>query len=152
MQNNLFKQIKIGLILFGMFAINAHATLMSGSVHVDNLVSVYISTDDTIEGTLLASGTDWTIATAFTNFNLATGTDYFLHVFAEDAGGRAGFIGDFSLTGTDHLFVNGLSTITTNPTDWVVNKTGWGIGNVAATSLGVNGISPSCNDNKTLFA
>lgn len=113
---------------------------LTGSLHVDNSFEAYISTDDTVQGTLLTSGTDWP-----TLYNLASeltpGQDYYLHIKGTDVGGEAGFLGHFELKNTDLTFSNGLTTLNTNTTDWVVSTTGWG-GYTAATSYGVNGVSP----------
>lgn len=113
---------------------------LSGTLHVDNSFEVFISTDDSVEGTLISSGTNWPTAYTLAT-TLSAGQEYYLHVKALDAGGAAGFIGSFELTGTDHTFSNGLATLNTNTTDWIVSKTGWG-DYVPASSFGVNGVSP----------
>lgn len=118
----------------------ATATELSGTLNVDNRFEAYISTDDSVQGTFLGSGTNWptTYAIAAT---LNPGQDYFLHIRGIDEGERAGFLGDFELIGADHKFANGLATLDTNITDWVVSKTGWS-SYQPASAYGANGVSP----------
>ena len=102
----------------------AQATLISGDLTVDNQQWVYLSTDDSVQGDFVSSGNNWG-ATDSISATLAAGVDYFLHIRAEDVGGIAGFIGDFSLDSSEHVFANGLSYITTNNSDWNVSTSGW---------------------------
>ncbi|MES2316974.1 MAG: PEP-CTERM sorting domain-containing protein [Pseudomonadota bacterium] len=124
-----------------MVAASSSAAVLTTKMSVDNTYSVYISTSNNVQGTLFGSGADWT--TTFTNStNLIAGTTYFLHLYAHDQGGIAGFLGDFSLTGGGHQFANGLTSMTTNTTNWMGNTTGFGSPYGAVGSLGVDGVSP----------
>ena len=121
--------------------INVHeGQSLTGNLNVDNTFEVYISTDDSVQGTLLTSGTDWP-----TTYNLAAsltaGQTYYLHIKATDTGGVAGFLGDFNITDSNHTFSNGLTTLNTNTTDWTVSTTGWN-NYQPASSYGTNGVSP----------
>jgi len=132
----------IATAAIGLFsAADANATLITGELNVDNGHSVYISTADNEQGTLVSSGGNWGITDTFTH-DLDAGTDYFLHVSAQDWGGIAGFLGEFSLSGSDHVFANGLSDIVTNGTDWNVSLTGWENYQTASVINGANGVSP----------
>lgn len=111
-----------------------------GSMNVDNTFRVYISTDDSVQGTLIGSGDDWP-TTVDIAANLTEGQDYYLHVYATDVGGVAGFLGDFELTGTSHTFSNGLTVLDTNTSDWSVSTTGWE-NYQPASGYGLNGVSP----------
>ena len=133
-----FKLVLFLLILLCSTKIFADSQL-SGTLHVDNSFEVYISTDDSVEGVLISSGNSWPTAYTFLT-TLSAGQEYYLHVKAADSGGAAGFLGDFELSGSNHTFSNGLATLNTNTTDWVVSKTGWS-NYVPASSYGVNGVS-----------
>lgn len=124
-----------------MVAASSSAAVLTTSVSVDNTYSVYISTANNVQGTSFGSGADW--MTTFTNSTpLVAGTDYFLHVYAHDQGGVAGFLGEFSLTGGGHKFSNGLTSLTTNTTDWMGNATGFASPYGAVGGHGRDGISP----------
>jgi MSHA biogenesis protein MshQ len=118
----------------------ASATELSGTINVDNYFDAYISTDDSVQGALLGSGTEWTTTYAIAS-TLNPGQDYFLHIRGIDEGGRAGFLGDFELSGTDHKFANGLASLSTNVADWVVSTSGWSAYQ-PASAFGANGVSP----------
>jgi len=136
---NFVKVFFVGIIL--SITSVANAGVITGKLNVDNQNWVYLSTDDNVQGDFLSSGNNWTVTDYF-NGNLTAGTDYFLHIKAEDVGGIAGFLGEFSLTGNDHVFSNGLVEILTNTTDWNVSTTGWN-NYVAATMVnGTNGVGP----------
>ena len=124
--------------------INVHegitAGQLSGNLNVDNEFEAYISTDDAVQGTLLTSGTNWPTTYALAT-SLIAGQDYFLHIKATDVGGVAGFLGDFTLTGTDHTFSNGLTSLNTNTSNWRVSTTGW-LNYQTPSAYGINGVSP----------
>lgn len=133
-------------LFYAGFAMSA--SNLSGKIHVDNSFEVYISSDDSIQGTLLSTGSNWPTAYALAS-SLNAGQDYYLHVKAIDAGGAAGFIGDFEITGTDHTFSNDLATLTTNTSDWIVSKTGWS-NYLPVSNYGANGASPWRNRTSTV--
>lgn len=124
-----------------MAAASSSAAVLTSSMSVDNTYRVYISTSNNVQGTLFGSGADW--MTTFTNStSLVARTDYFLHVYAHDTGGVAGFLGDFSLTGGGHKFSNGRNNLTTNTTDWMGNTTGFASTYGAVGGHGRDGVSP----------
>jgi len=114
--------------------------LLSGSLNVDNTFNAYISTDDSVQGTLIGTGNNWP-TTVDISSSLTVGQDYYLHIYATDVGGVAGFLGDFELTNTDHTFSNGLTTLNTNTTNWSVSTVGWN-NYQPASGYGVNGVAP----------
>lgn len=117
------------------------AAVLTSHLSVDNGYAVYISTANNVQGTLFGSGNDWT--TTYTNSTtLVAGTNYFLHVYAYDQGGIAGVLGDFSLAGGGFKFSNGLSTLTTDTSNWMGNNTGFGGAYGAVGSLGTDGVGP----------
>ncbi len=114
---------------------------LSGTLHVDNYFSAYLSTDDNIQGSLLGSGSNWGFGYGIGNTMLTEGQDYFLHVASSDSGWIAGFLGEFLLSGESHEFANKQNFITTNTTDWLVSTTGWS-NYTTVTDLGANGSWP----------
>ncbi|WP_371194167.1 DUF6701 domain-containing protein [Glaciecola sp. SC05] len=113
---------------------------LNGTVHIDNAFEAYISTDDSVQGTLIGSGTNWPTAYSFTT-TLTPGQDYYLHIRAVDTGGVAAFLGEFELTGGEHTFENGLTTLITDTLHWRVSTTGWS-NYLAVSGYGLNGVSP----------
>lgn len=134
------------LLSFGLAALSvsgtASATLLTGKFNVDNGYIAYISTSDSVQGTQFGAANDW--PPTFTDtVSLSAGIDYYLHVYAYDQGGIAGFLGQFSLSGSDHQFVNNTTSLLTNVTDWSGNNSGWGNTYLASlTDLGANGVGP----------
>jgi len=137
-----YKNITKSLLLIStLFVSNLlHATVLTGGLNVDNAFQAYVSTDDNVQGSLIGSGANWPSTIGATT-SLLSGQNYFLHIAAQDHGGIAGFLGDFSLAGADHLFANGSNFIATNTTDWMVSTTGWS-GYSSVTDLGLNGVGP----------
>lgn len=124
-----------------MVAAGSSAAVLTTKMSVDNGYHVYVSTADNVQGTEFGSGNNWT--TTYTNSTtLAAGQSYFLHIYAYDQGGIAGLLGDFSLTGGGHKFGNGLTSMTTNTTNWMGNTTGFGAAYGAVGSLGNDGVGP----------
>lgn len=119
----------------------ASATVLNSTLYVDNNFVAYISTSDTVQGTEFSSGNNW--PTGYTgSTTLTKGQDYFLHILARDEGGVAGLMGAFSLTGTDHSFVNGTQSLVSSTSAFKGNNTGFnGVYN-ALGDYGVNGVSP----------
>lgn len=122
-------------------AVLPSAAVLTSHLSVDNGYSIFLSTADNVQGTSFGSGNNWT--STFTNTkSLVAGTSYFLHVYAYDQGGIAGFLGDFSLSGTSHKFANGQAFLTTNTTDWKGNNSGFGSAYGVVGSLGNDGVGP----------
>jgi len=113
---------------------------LSGNLNVDNQFDAYLSIDDNVQGTFLGSGSNWQISEAISS-GLNEGQDYYLHIHARDIGGAAGFLGEFSLTGSSHTFENGSASLLTNGSDWRVSTSGWSSYQSAST-YGANGVTP----------
>ena len=131
----------IALPITLMLASHANATILTGGVNIDNSYTAYISTSDSVAGTALSSATNWPATQPIGPVSLNAGQDYFLHIAASNITGPAAFLGDFTLSGGDHLFANNSNFLTTNLTDWQVSSTGWS-NYGAVTSYGTNGVSP----------
>lgn len=132
---------RISLLATGLAALSAHANTLSAKVNVDNEFDAYISTTDAVTGTLIGSGVNWPTTYSFST-TLNAGQDYYLHVFARDLGSPAGFLGQFSLSSTDHSFVNGGQYMLTQPSTFQVSSTAFGGPYVTPGDLGANGVSP----------
>lgn len=138
MKKTFITGLAAGLLMTGM----AHATTLTSEISMDNGYQIYISTSDSVAGTQFGAHNNW--PTTFTDSTtLLSGTDYYLHVHGYDQGWIAGFLGEFTLSGTDHKFSNGSTNLLTNVTDWKGNNSGWGATYLSSlTSLGSNGVSP----------
>jgi len=122
-------------------ASSASATVLSSTISMDNGFVAYISTSDNAVGTMFSSGNDWpTSITGSTT--LAAGTDYYLHIHGYDQGWVAGFLGSFSLSGSDHSFSNSLTTLLTDATNWKANRTGFSDPYTAVSTWGTNSVGP----------
>lgn len=137
----MLKKLSFAVSTLLVLSTSASATLLSGGLNVDNGYAAYLSSDNNTQGTLISAGNNWGHTYSFSGVNLNAGEDYFLHVYAYDQGWIAGFLGEFNLTGADHIFSNGQSNLTTNTTDWDVSTTGWN-NYQSASSLGNNGVWP----------
>jgi MSHA biogenesis protein MshQ len=141
MKKRLFKSALFALALGAVMFNQAQATVLSYNISMDNGFEVYLSTDNSTAGTLLGSGNWWPTTYNGSSFTLTPGQDYYLHVYGYDEGGMAGFLGQFTLSGTDHVFVNGTNNLLTNTSDWQASSTGWNTYSTP-TSWGINGVGP----------
>jgi hypothetical protein len=127
------------LVVFG-YADRCSASMITSNISMDNEFIVYLSTDDGSAGTSFGSGNAW--QTTFTDTaSLAAGQDYFLHVLARNYSGPSGFLGEFSITGSGHVFANNTTSLLTNTTDWGASTSGWGSYSTP-TAWGSNGVAP----------
>jgi hypothetical protein len=134
--------ITLATSFVGLSQVNA-ATL-SGNLTVDDAFTAYISTSDSVLGSLLTSSgsSQWGTAQSFST-TLAPGTNYFLHIAATDLyGPPSAFLGSFGLTGTEFKFANGTQSLVSNATDWGVNASGFGSSYITPYSYGKNGMGP----------
>lgn len=129
-------------LFFCLISNSIQAATLTGNASVDNSYTMYLSTSDSVAGTQISVGSNWAVSNAIPATNLVPGQNYFLHVLARDFGVKAGFLGDFTISGTGHTFVNGLTTVETG-TNWRVSTTGWA-GYVQASTYGLNsaGLAP----------
>jgi hypothetical protein len=122
----------------------AQANAITAYATADNSFAAYISNDDTVLGTLIGSGGDWTTTYNFTG-TLSGTSPLYLHVIGGNAGGPDGFIGTFTID-SGFRFANGTTTLSTNVTDWraiaAADGTSWTTPLLAPQSYGVNGVSP----------
>lgn len=119
---------------------SANAGLVS-HLTADDAFSFYVSTDDSVEGTFVGSGTSWSTTYNFSSA-LTPGVTNYIHVKAQDLHRViAAWIGDFTVD-SSFKFVNGTQNLLTNTTDWRESSTGWGSWDLTPFSYGSNGVSP----------
>jgi hypothetical protein len=122
---------------------SADIVTLSAKVNVDNFFEAYLSNSATSLGTQFMSGNSW--PTTFTgNVGINLGGTYYLHVRAVDQGAPAMFIGEFTLSNTDGVFVStGGQSLLTSTTNFTAS-TGANPGDTAqpGVDLGANGTSP----------
>ena len=132
-------------LLLSLFALAcsgaASATALTSKASVDNGYEFYISLSNDVTGDQFGAHNNWYTSYVDTT-TLAAGTDYFLHVHAYDQGGIAGFLGEFSLSGSDHVFANGTTQLVTNTTHWSGNNSGFSSTYGNLISLGLDGVQP----------
>jgi hypothetical protein len=121
---------------------------------VDNHYKLYLSNDDSVLGSLIGQSNRWSENAATTkpwdwqtpeawSVDIKSNSDkYFLHVVANDEGVIPGFLGSFTLNGSDYVFANNSQTLLTNTTDWTVHIGSFGGADVAIRSYGTNGVGP----------
>ncbi|MEA2554312.1 MAG: hypothetical protein QOJ65_2488 [Fimbriimonadaceae bacterium] len=123
---------------------------ISGTLTSDNNFIAYLSVDDSVLGTAVASGSDWGSPVTFSSA-LVPGVANYLHIVAWNGGGPSMFIGSFDLA-PGYLFENATTHLDTNATEWKGNLTGFGNAYTAPVDLGPDGTSPwgnfaAINDN-----
>lgn len=126
------------VVLSTFTAPSCEAQTLNGKMNVDNAFTAYLSTQVNAVGTQILTGTDWPTTYSFSSVPLTAGQTYYLQVLAVDQGFPGGFLGDYSLTG-DFMFANGLSSLTTNTTDWFASAAGFGGTNLHIFSPAPNG-------------
>jgi hypothetical protein len=138
MKKRLVKSALLAIALGSLMFNQAQATVLLYKISMDNGFEIFLSTDNSTQGSSFGSGNDWTTTYTGSSFNLLPGQNYYLHVFGYDQGGIAGFLGQFTLSGTDHVFANNTDTLLTNTTDWQASSSGWSSYSTP-TSSGLNG-------------
>jgi hypothetical protein len=116
-------------------------TTITANMTVDNAFDLYLSTDDSLPGTNIGSGNDWSTTYTFTS-NLTTGVTNYLHVVGVDYGYSAAFLGDFSVSDTSFKFANGTQSLVTDSAHWSISNTGFGQNYYTPDEVGTNGVNP----------
>ncbi len=136
----------------GSFARCAKASTISGSLTADNAFFAYISTSNSVRGTLVASGNDWGQPFPLSTFSLTAGQTYYLQIEAINYGGPGAIIGDFTLSDAGFHFSNGTQHLLTDTTNWLASyndsnnspsaQQPWVTPTGGVTSQGANGVGP----------
>lgn len=119
------------------------ATTLKGTLTVDDAFTAYLSTDDSVAGTPLASGDYWPLIQTFSTA-LTPGRTYYLHIHARDVfGPPSAFLGSFELSGAGFIFSNGSRTLVSDAVNWHANVTGFESAFTAPyDGFGANGVQP----------
>ncbi|MDR3704239.1 MAG: hypothetical protein P4L56_31615 [Candidatus Sulfopaludibacter sp.] len=136
----------------GSFVRCAKATSISGNLTADNAFFAYLSTSNSVRGTLVASGNAWGTTFNFSNFALTAGQTYYLQIEAINYGGPGAIIGDFTLSDAGFQFANGTQHLLTDTTHWLASyndsnknpstQQPWVTPTGTVISKGLNGIAP----------
>ena len=152
-RNYMFRKLAVVTltVLASLAIVNcAQATSINGNMTVDNAFYAYVSTNNAMLGTLVASGNSW--PTTFSlSAALTPGVTNYLQIVAINYGGPGAFIGDFSLSGTGFQFANGSQNLLTDTTNWAggynssnssVAPQPWVVPAGGVYSQGANGVGP----------
>ena len=107
-----------------LFAAPASATLLTGTMTVDNEFQAYFSTNNAQQGSLITSGTSWQTTYSLSQA-MTAGQSGFLHIVAKNTGGPGGFLGAFAFSDSNFKFANGTQSLLTGDSAWTYNNTGW---------------------------
>ena len=101
-----------------------------------------LSPKQLLQQTLVSSGTDWQNPSSLSTL-LSSGTTYYLHIVATNAGGPDAFLGQFHLDDALHAFANGTQDLFTNVADWAASAVAsgdpWSAPTAPVQSFGQNG-------------
>ena len=122
----------------------AAATSISGVATSDDTFTAYLSTDDSVLGTLYCAQAGlWPTATSCGAATLTPDVTNFLHIVASDQFGPPSMlIGTFDLSDDGFFFGNGGQSLSTDGSHWVVRETGFGDVNQFPVEIGPNGTAP----------
>ena len=125
-------------------SVRASGDFLSGYTSADNAFTVYLSTNDSVLGTAIATGNSWPTAYSLGNVALTPGQTYYLQVDAVNSGGPDGYIGTFTLNNTDFQFENGTQTLETDTVNWLADPAtaGWTAPVDSPLSYGYDGTGP----------
>jgi hypothetical protein len=108
---------------------------------VDNRFWLYVSTNDSQTGTLIASKIvddyDY-VAVVLSPISLVPGVTNYIHIVAQDVGIIAGLLGEFYLNTPSFRFLNGQNYIVSCSNGWFVSRTGFGENYEAPAEINAN--------------
>ncbi|MBS1705831.1 MAG: PEP-CTERM sorting domain-containing protein [Armatimonadetes bacterium] len=131
----------VGLFVFAALASGAFATQLTLTMVADDFFEAYVSTDDSVQGTLFNKQTGtWQAGAQTGSITLTPGVTNYLHIQARDVFGAPSMIlGQATLSDGGFLFGNGTDTLLTNGADWKVSLTGFGSNYQPVVDLGKHG-------------
>jgi hypothetical protein len=139
------------LALAALSVSTASATTISGSTTADNAFFLFLSTNNSVLGTQIATGNNWPTTFTISPSALTPGVTNYLQVEVINYGLQGGFIGDFSLSDAGFHFANGAQSLSTDTTNWagIYNSSNssvavqpWVMPTGGVVSFGANGVSP----------
>ena len=119
-------------------AASASADTLSINGTADDFFKVYVSTDLSNPGAVLFDKNSGWGSLGSTTLNLQPGQSVYLLIDAENGSGPAMFMADFTLSGGDLRFANGLTTLTTDTVHWTVSQTSFATAVQTPVSMGQN--------------
>jgi hypothetical protein len=115
---------------------NANAPPLNAIFNGDDIINFYISTSDSVQGTLIGSSNYW-YNTNTMSANLTQGVTNYLHISVTNTGGPGGFLGAFALdNNSNFIFANGSKTLLTGDAGLTQNLTGFGSASLATVNEG----------------
>jgi hypothetical protein len=117
-RTNFLGRLALAVFAAGWAGGEARATTLSGSIDADNAFVAYISTNDAVLGTQIATGNNYSDVYTFNNVALTLGNTYYLQIVLTNTAGVEGFLGQFTLSDGNFTFQNGTQTLLTDTTDW----------------------------------
>lgn len=102
----------------------------------DDYADIFISTDDTQQGSLIGSTSFFSGLLQTITGNLTPGVNNYIHILVQNYGGPDGISGEFSLSGSGFEFSNGTQFLSTTPSTVDLSATGFGVDYQIATSFG----------------
>lgn len=136
------KAFLAGAILLCLSAGVSAQTNLNATLTTDDAFQFYISTSDSVAGTLVGTGDYWPVIHTF-SAALTPGVTNYIHIAGQDVYGViAAFLGSFTLSDASFAFANGTQSLSTDTINWKVNQTGFGDPSVAPISYGANGVGP----------
>jgi len=114
----------------------------------DDFYDAYISTNDSVQGTLFGQQTGtWQSGAITSTVALTPGMTNYLHIRARDVFGAPSMIlGQASLSDANAWFSNNTQGLLTNTSDWSLSLGGFGSGYFTPTDIGANGTGPWGNN------
>ncbi len=132
------------LALSGLMISNAaQASILTGSLTVDDIQTTYLSTDNISDGALISHDETWNSLSGIGSNSLVAGVTYYLHVFGENvdngvAHNPQGFLGEFFLDNNmTHEFATG--GITATSSDFTYGNSSWNEGLTIANAQKADG-------------
>jgi len=129
------KLLAIAALTFTFGSAQAAPTL-SYVLAVDDYAEIYLSTDDSQQGSFIASQSFSSYVAEVNNISLTPGVTNYIHIYLENYGGPDGLTGEFKLSGFGFEFANGTQFLGTSSTTVNLSATGFGVDYVAPGSNG----------------
>lgn len=137
-------------LIAGTYANASIISSLSGNSYIDDYGFIAISTNDSLQGTKVASTSHWSTAANFTGFSLLADIDYYIHIFVKGGNYPNNVIGEFSIDSTTHQFANGTQDLGTNKVDWLWG-TNWSSMVYAPKNVGTNFSSSFSDTTENIF-
>ena len=141
----------IGFALVVLVPASSFATTVSGSTTADDAFFAFLSTNNSVLGTQVASGNFFRTVFTIPATALTPGVTNYLQLEVINVGGPGGYIGDFSLSDTGFHFASGTQSLSTDITNWagIYNSSNfsesvqpWVMPTGGVVSFGANGVGP----------